>query len=246
MQQMRMPIQLTSMVKKLIAINVVIWVVGVLVIQNLFLSTPYLYQYFALTPWRVITDFWVWQPLTYMFLHDTNVFHVFFNMLLLWWFGSELENRWGSRFFLKYYLISGVGAGIIYLIGVSLYYLVTDKTLPMNVPVVGASGAIFGILLAYGLIFGEKIIYFMMIFPMKAKFFVLIIGLIEAMTLLSDGFTSRVANLCHLGGILSGYLYLYFHSRIKPKMSKMRENRKRRLKLVVDNEAKTNKPRYWN
>ena len=88
--------QMTPVIKKLIIANMVIWVVGVLIFQNFFLDQPYLFQWFGFTPYRVISDFFIWQPLTYLFLHSSNVFHVVLNMLILWWFGGELEQRWGE------------------------------------------------------------------------------------------------------------------------------------------------------
>ena len=130
-------------------------------------------------------------------------------MLVLWMFGTELERLWGSRFFLAYYICCGAGTGLIYLlclwIGIS-FFSVNSATLA--IPMIGASGAIFGILFAYGLIFSERIIYFMMIFPIKARHFTLLIGLVEFVSLINSGMGSPISHLAHLSGFVSGFLFL--------------------------------------
>jgi len=188
---------------------------------------------------------------TYMFLHSRNVFHIVFNMLLLWWLGAELEQRWGSKFFLLYYMVSGIGAGIIYGIVVFGHALIAGPSAVWTAPVVGASGAIFGLMLAYGMIFGERVVYFMMVFPMRAKYFVMVLGAVEVFTLLNNGIGGgEVANLAHLGGIASGYLFLKGHMIFQQRRwRKQADRRGRGLKLVVNNEKKDEKgggPRYWN
>lgn len=247
--QYQMSVPLTKMVKYLIIINVSVWVGLILILQKLILGNTVIFDYFALIPSRVITEFWVWQIFTYMFLHSTGVFHLLFNMLVVWWFGSELESRWGEKFFLTYYLVCGVGAGIIYLVGNLIYYLVTGQAMTMAAPLVGASGATYGLLLAYGILFGERQLYFMMLFPMKARYFVMIIGAVELVTLLDSGMGSSVANLAHLGGLVVGFLFLSFVARLRARRSSGAANRGRRLKLVVNNERKDqdeNGPKYWN
>ncbi len=250
--QMSNVVPLTKAVKALIIVNVAVWVGLVLVVQNLFLHGNQIFDWFALVPARVISDFWVWQTFTYMFLHTTGVFHILFNMLVLWWFGAELELRWGPRFFVTYYLICGVGAGVIYLLGTFAYYLVTGQVLGMAAPLVGASGATYGLLLAFGMLFGERVISFMMLFPMKAKYFVMIMGIVELVTMLDSGANSSVANLAHLGGIAVGFLFLTFVSRQRAGAKAASSSKRgRRLKLVVDNERSKEDPdrsgpKYWN
>lgn len=231
-----------GMVKKLIVLHAVVWLVFVIVVQGIFLQGQGVFAYFGLVPGRVIYDFFLWQPFTYMFLHSANVFHIVFNMLVVWMFGSELEGRWGSRFFLTYYLVCGIGAAIFYLVFISIYSFITGDIVSLSTPVVGASGAVFGLILAYGLVFGERIVHFMMIFPMKAKYFALILGLIEFLTLMSSGVSNDVANLAHLGGLVSGYIFLQFINRKLNPKSRRSESTTRKLRLVVDNE----KPKYWN
>jgi membrane associated rhomboid family serine protease len=239
---------LTPVVKKLIIINVAIWVVFVLILQNFVLKSGEIFEWFGFMPVRFFHDFWLWQPFTYMFIHSENVFHILFNMLLLWWMGAELEIYWGRRYFLFYYITCGVGAAVVYLICVLTYYAVTQNLAPLTFPVVGASGAIFGLILAYGMLFGERVVYFLMIFPMKAKHFVMIIGGIEFMNLVSQGFSSQVSNLAHLGGILTGYILFKIGPRLRDFMVRRQTKAHgRRLKLVVDNkDQKTGTPRYWN
>lgn len=238
----------TKTVKLLVIVNVVVWIGFVLILQGMVLEGSPIYDWFGLVPNRVIQHFTIWQFFTYMFLHSSSIFHVLFNMLILWLFGSELEGRWGSRFFLAYYMVCGVGAAIIYTVAVLIYYFITNNYLPLMAPVVGASGAVFGLLLAYGIIFGERVIYFMMIFPMKAKFFAMILGGVELLTLMNSGFSGQVANLAHLGGLISGFLFLTGYTRWKSRsVRKSTQKRGRRLKLVVDNERyDKDEPKYWN
>ncbi|MEK6553951.1 MAG: rhomboid family intramembrane serine protease, partial [Bdellovibrionota bacterium] len=152
----------------------------------------------------------------------------------------------------------GIGAAFIYVGSVVVYYLVTGKPMvvPMNVmmnssnpmwePVVGASGAVFGLILAYGMLFGERTVLFFMLFPMKARYFVMILAGIEFFSLIGQGFSSQVSNLAHLGGFIVGYLILRVTPRLKEYLVRRQtENRGRRLKLVVDNESQKN-PKYWN
>jgi membrane associated rhomboid family serine protease len=155
---------------------------------------------FGLNPASVVRELHVWQLGTYMFLHG-GLFHILFNMLGLWMFGTELERIWGTRYFLKFYFTTGIGAAVL---------TVLVSLLPGSLPailwnsyVVGASGAIYGLLLAYAMYFPERpIIIF--IFPVPAKYAVMIIGAIALLS--GDGM--GVANTTHLGGLLIGYAML--------------------------------------
>lgn len=201
----------TPCVKVLVIINLTCWFLLVSIIQRFFMKTGDIYQIFGFVP-SSIDRFYIWQFFTYMFLHSSGIFHILFNMMVLWMFGSELEQLWGRKFFLKYYLVCGVGSALVYFIGVKIYSIFGDHSLIMDIPVVGASGAVFGLLLAYGWIFGERLVLFMFVFPMKARTFTILIAAVELMTMLSVGFGSPVANLAHLGGLLSGFLFLKFRS----------------------------------
>ncbi len=144
----------------------------------------------------------IWQPFTYLFLHDPNGFgHILINMLMLWMFGSDLERDWGSRRFLNYYFVCGVGAGVCDV----LARLVFGGRL--DVATIGASGAIYGVLLAYGLLYPNRIIYFMLMFPIPARIAVAIMGAIAFLSAFG-GSGGGVAHFAHLGGMVIGYFYL--------------------------------------
>ena len=153
----------------------------------------------ALRPAAVLEQFRVWQLATYMFLH-ANTFHILFNMLALWMFGTELERIWGTRYFLKFYFVTGVGAAVLTVLFSLLPIGIAAQLLTSNI--VGASGAIYGLLVAYALYFPNRRIL-VILFPVPAKYAVLIFGAIAFLA--SD---SGVANITHLGGLLVGYLYL--------------------------------------
>jgi membrane associated rhomboid family serine protease len=169
-------------------------------------------EWFALQP--LGRGFLVWQVFTYMFMH-AGFSHLFFNMFALWMFGMELENVWGSRKFLTYYLICGVGAGIANLLLAPLFSEVG--------PTIGASGAIYGVLLAFGMLFPDRLIFIYFFVPLKAKYFVALYMIIEFVTV-GIGGTDGVAHFAHLGGAFVGFVYLmlegYNLSFFKP-----RENR---------------------
>lgn len=236
--QIQMTVSLTPMVKALLIVNGLVWFFAVLIFQAAVLKNNSIFMEFGLSPLSFIYDAKVWQPLTYMFLHGEGIMHILFNSLILWFIGSELEKIWGSREFLKYYLVCGVGAGLVYAVITLMAVRVMglDPTL-LSVPTVGASGAIFGLLLAYGMIFGERLIYFMMLFPMKAKHFVTILAMIEVLSLVSSGLGSKVNNLAHIGGFVMGFVYLKYSTyRRKRLQDRFFRRPGRKLKLVVDND----------
>src|SRR5436190_13534304 len=182
--------------KALIGANVVMFVVQ--------FFAPIVTDLLGLRPIFVVRTFWVWQLATYMFLHG-GIFHIVFNMLALWMFGAELERIWGTRYFLKFYFVTGVGAGLLTVIFSLLPFEFARQVYVSNV--IGASGAIYGLLLAYALYFPDRPIYMYLLFPIPAKFFVLIMGAIAFYSSLSS-INGGVANATHLGGLLVGYVYL--------------------------------------
>jgi membrane associated rhomboid family serine protease len=249
--QFSMMVPVTPVIRWLLGLNIGIWLILQVIVEGYILKSQSITWTFGLVPQNLFSNFFVWELVTYMFLHSQNVFHIVFNMLLLWWLGSELEQRWGSRFFLAYYMATGIGAAVIYAASVLLHSLITSSTAVWTSPVVGASGAVFGLMLAYGIIFGERVVYFMMIFPMRAKYFVMILGAVEVVTLLNSGIGgSDVANLAHLGGLISGFLFLQGYTRIQQRRwRKQSDRRGRGLRLVVNNDNKNDEkggPRYWN
>lgn len=145
--------------------------------------------------------FYPWQLITYQFMHG-GLFHLFFNMFALWMFGMEFEQMWGSKRFLTYYLLSGIGAGIL-------------QIFISNAPTVGASGAIYGLLLAFGVTFPDrKIFMFPLFIPISAKYFVMIFAGIELLSGIYSS-NSSVAHFAHLGGAATGYLLIKFGDKLK-------------------------------
>jgi rhomboid family protein len=180
-------------------------IIGVNVL--LFFATTFfrtLIPVLGLVPAFVVRDFWIWQVATYMFLHG-GLLHILFNMLALWMFGTELERMWGTRYFLKFYFVSGIGAGVLTVL-FSLLPFGFAHQLHQSV-VIGASGAIYALLLAYALYFPDRPIYMYFVFPIPARIFVLIMGAIAFYSSLSD-VGGGIANATHLSGLLVGYAYL--------------------------------------
>jgi membrane associated rhomboid family serine protease len=197
---------LTPMIK-----NLMIIMGAVFLLQMVF--NGWINFYFGLIPILVWKKYYLWQLATYIFLHG-GIFHLLFNLLALWMFGGELESLWGSRKFLRYFLFCGIGAGICTVILTPYQFI----------PVIGASGAIYGILLAFGWLFPNRLIYIYFLFPIPAKYMVIIFGLIELFSSM-QGTGSGIAHLTHLGGLLVGLFYMIY-PRIRLKIR--REYYKRR------------------
>jgi len=154
-------------------------------------------QWFALVPADVVTQFYVWQLVTYLFLHG-GFMHILMNMLFLWFFGKDLEDIWGTRRFLQFYFFCGVGAGVIVVLA---NYLFGNP----RIPTIGASGAIFGVLLVAAVLWPDRIIIFY-IFPIKLKYLVMILGAIAFFGLSEPN--SGVSQVAHLSGMAFGYVFL--------------------------------------
>ncbi len=181
------------------------------------------------------------QLVTYIFMHG-GFNHILFNMFALWMFGSSLENYWGGKRFLIYYMITGLGAGFIHL-GVQEWQLfsvmgqltadqielvqsegaaalqigqnytdvlMAKYNLLLNIPTVGASGAVFGLLLAFGMMFPNSQIYLYFLFPIKAKYFVILYGLFELYSGISNNPGDNVTHFAHLGGMIFGYILIKY------------------------------------
>jgi membrane associated rhomboid family serine protease len=164
---------------------------------------PAVTLYLGLIPATVVGKLYVWQLATYMFLH-AGLLHIVLNMLVLWMLGSELERIWGTRYFVKFYFVTGIGAGLLTVLFSLLPFEFAAQLRPSII--IGASGAIYGLLLAYAMYFPERPIFLYFVFPIPAKYFVLIIGAIAFYSSLGGG--GGVANATHLGGLLVGYLFL--------------------------------------
>jgi membrane associated rhomboid family serine protease len=188
------PGPVSTAIKALIGANVVMFVAT--------LVLPALVVALGLVPSQVVFQLRVWQLLTYMFLH-AGIFHILFNMLALWMFGAELERVWGTRYFLKFYFVCGFGAGLLTVVFSFLPFGFAQSL--QYVRIVGASGAIYGLLLAFAMYFPDRPIL-MIVFWVPARICVAILGAIALVTSLSE--VGGVANATHLGGLIVGYFYL--------------------------------------
>lgn len=201
-------------VKNLIIINVIV-LVATMINEN------FMYENFSLFSFHS-QFFKPYQFITHMFMHG-GIWHLFFNMYTLWIFGSILENVWGSKKFLLFYFVTGLGAALLHnlVLEIELSTLqnavqsgnMAAQTSIMNIlrtPTVGASGAIYGVLLGYGMLFPNNIIS--LIFPpiaLKAKWFVIIFGAIELLMGVT-GTGSDVAHFAHLGGMVFGFILIMY------------------------------------
>ncbi len=164
-------------------------------------------MWFGLVPSGVVPGLRIWQPFTYLFLHDIgSIWHIVVNMLMLWMFGKELELVWGRNRFLRYYFLTGVGAGVLNVI---------VKTIPVafgkgysDIPTIGASGAIFGLLLANAILFPDREGSFFFV-PVRIRMKTAMAILVALNFLGTFGLgDDKVSHLCHLGGMLVGWIYL--------------------------------------
>jgi membrane associated rhomboid family serine protease len=215
---------LTPWVKRLLIANCVIFFVSQVVGEEFF------FEWFAFQPGEIILR--PWGPITYMFLH-ADLFHLLSNMLVLFFFGPPLEGRWGGREFLRFYFICGVG-------GVALSFLFQPDW------VVGASAAMFGLMLAFAMNWPTVPIYVWGIFPVQARY---LVGFLFIITLWSAGpgaGGSSVAHFAHLGGFLSGFLYLKADWRPRRRATAKDEPRatprRRRLAIVPRDENGNEQP----
>lgn len=205
-------------IKTLLVVNIAVFVLFNLLLAGFSVGGMSLdlliMKYFALNPLGGVNvrddlgglvklGFYPWQLVTYMFLHG-GFFHLLLNMLALWMFGLELENVWGSKKFFNYYMLTGIGAGLCNLLIAPLFTSVG--------PTVGASGAVYGILVAFGYLFPDRSIYIYGLIPVKAKFLVIIYMLIELFAV-AGGTDSGIAHFAHLGGGIIGFIYLLIFNR---------------------------------
>ena len=180
----------TDAIKLLVSVNLTIFF-----LQTISGKEHLLFDLFGLVPQTIWSDYMIWQPLTYLFFHG-NIWHVLINMFVLWMFGSELENAWGRKNFIKYYFMTGIGAGIV----TCLF------NLQSNIPVVGASGAVYGVLLAYGLSFPNRTVYLYGLIPIKSIWFVIAIGILAFFSSFQQ--MTLIIHLTHISGMAIGYIFL--------------------------------------
>ena len=186
----------TEAIKILISINFVIYV-----LQSLAGKEDIFFRLFGLVPNVFIPELMLWQPFTYMFFHapyysSVGISHILLNMLGLWVFGRELEQAWGKSKFLKYYFLTGIGSGLI----TYLFQINSDN------PVIGASGAVYGILLAYGISFPNRMLYIWGLIPVRSIWLVVIMGSIAFFGLL--GRADGISHVTHISGMFIGYILI--------------------------------------
>ena len=198
------PGPMTPAVKAILVANVGVFVVHF--VLDAFANSGIIAVIFGLTPKAIFEQGYVWQLVTYLFVHDASGFtHILFNMLALWMFGVDLEHRWGTRGFVRYYAMTGIGAGVATALIALLPYQATRSF--YAVPTIGASGAIYGLLLAWALLFPHRKILFMFIFPLPARTAALLMGGMSFLAAVS-GRNGSVAEATHQAGLLIGWIYL--------------------------------------
>ena len=184
------PMFFTDAIKILISINFLIFL-----LQTISKSEQLFFNVFGLVPKMVWSELMLWQPFTYIFFHG-DIWHVLINMFVLWMFGSELENIWGKKNFLMFYFITGIGSGLVTML----------FGLHSIIPIVGASGAVYGVLVAYGLTYPNRTVYLYGIIPIKSIWFVIGIGIIAFFSSFNNA--TQISHLTHLSGMVIGYILL--------------------------------------
>jgi membrane associated rhomboid family serine protease len=234
---------------------IVLTCAGVFLVQTLveiFFGKIFAYQQitlrFGLVPLGPIPGLRIWQPVTYLFLHG-GLWHLLINMLMLWMFGRELELVWGKKRFTNYFFLCGAGAGIITIL-VKVFPMIWGHR-PLDIPTIGASGAIFGILIANAILFPDRQIWLFplpIMIPMRP--FVAVMAAIEFFSTLGSSGDS-VSHLCHLGGMLIGWIYLRrgsFLFRVRNEMAdwKYKQNRKRfEVYMKKKGNEPPSRPDHW-
>ena len=212
------PALFTDAIKILVSVNF-----GIFLLQTVARTEGLFFPLFGLVPKMVWSEFMIWQPFTYLFFHG-GIWHVLINMFVLWMFCSELERIWGKGHFLKFYFVTGVGAGLV-----TMIFGLNSMT-----PIVGASGAVYGVLLAYGLTYPNRTVYLYGIIPIKSLWFVVGIGVIAFMSSFDN--VSQISHLTHLSGMMIGYLMLKRPVRFNDLWFTIR---KRTLEYKIKHEEKT-------
>ena len=186
----------TDAIRTLVLVNVAVYL-----LQSLSGKEDVFFRLFGLVPSSFLSELMVWQPFTYMFFHapfysSVGISHILLNMLGLWVFGRELEQAWGKNNFLKYYFVTGIGSGLV----TFLFQINSDS------PVIGASGAVYGVLLAYGLSYPNRMLYIWGIIPVKSLWLVIIMGAIAFFGLLGNA--DGISHVTHISGMVIGYFML--------------------------------------
>lgn len=208
------------MIKNLLIINVVVFFIQKIFESIAFSGIPgdlYINLYFALNPlFGIDFNFQIWQLFTYQFMHG-DFMHIFFNMLMLWMFGMEIENIMGSKKFLVFYLVCGVGAGILQLVGTPIFSDSYGFT-------IGASGAVYGVMIAFAMFFPDRYVMFYFLIPVKAKYLITFLIILEFISVREASF---VAHLAHIGGAITGVIFLLIDRRKHFDLNRMVNNFKK-------------------
>jgi membrane associated rhomboid family serine protease len=213
-------------------------------------------EVFGLVPGWILSDWkFSYQFVTYLFLHG-HPFHLLMNMLILWYFGAEIEMRLGEKGFLFYFFLCGIGAGVFnFLVNISFF----DGQNLMS-PIIGASGAIYGILAAYGIFYGDRYFLVFFLIPLQARWFVLVIAAIELIMGVEGSPKDNVAHFAHLGGMAIGAAYIWLRFVLPkggkgsgPKRDREKEALKKKFTLIVNENGDgistkegDGGPNYWN
>ena len=186
----------TDAIRTIVLVNVAVYI-----LQSLSGKEDVFFRLFGLVPSSFLSELMIWQPFTYMFFHapfysSVGISHILLNMLGLWVFGRELEQAWGKNNFLKYYFVTGIGSGLV----TFLFQINSDS------PVIGASGAVYGVLLAYGLSYPNRMLYIWGIIPVKSLWLAIIMGTIAFFGLLGNA--DGISHITHISGMVIGYFML--------------------------------------
>ncbi len=211
----------TPWVKRLLIANIAVFVIVELLLRSF-------KGYLAFIPSQIITQ--PWGVITYMFVHG-DFWHLFFNLLGLFFFGPPIEERWGSKEFIKFYLICGLGGAVL------------SFLFAFNAGVVGASAAVYGVMLAFAMMWPDVPIYIWGIFPVKAKWLVIALVALSFFSAVSGG-GDGVAHFAHLGGFAAAFLYVKIDSATGNPMHKLQKMvSRRRLKVIPGQMTKREEPR---
>ena len=186
----------TDAIKVLVSVNF-----GIYIFQSVSGKEDVFFRLFGLVPNVFLSELMLWQPFTYMFFHapfysSVGISHILLNMLGLWVFGRELEQAWGKKNFIRYYFITGIGSGLI-----TYFFQMSSEN-----PVIGASGAVYGILLAYGISFPNRMLYIWGLIPVKSLWLVIIMGTIAFFGILGNA--DGISHVTHISGMVIGYILL--------------------------------------
>lgn len=186
----------TDAIKILVSVNF-----GIYILQSVSGKEDVFFRLFGLVPSTFISDLMLWQPFTYLFFHapfysSVGISHILLNMLGLWVFGRELEEAWGKTKFLRYYFTTGIGSGLI-----TYFFQISSDN-----PVIGASGAVYGILLAYGISYPNRMLYIWGLIPVRSLWLVIIMGSIAFFGLLGNA--DGISHVTHISGMFIGYVLL--------------------------------------